>query len=135
MGDRPAQRDIDKHLAIIAKLRELDTDQQYRTICDQDELEWRRLAMDGYPQCEGGGITIPAHSRSLIELLQLDPQAYFDTINPYRPAPPGGRLPRPRGHVPTTDKERQQAWDDAYAQAEKDLPTLRERWRRRGKKA
>ncbi|MCD2099610.1 hypothetical protein QNA24_30035 [Rhodococcus qingshengii] len=81
MSDRPSQYRIDMQLAIIAKLRELDTTGEHQTTCDRDELEWRRLAMDGYQPCAGGGIILPGMSQSMLELLRLDPEAYFETVS------------------------------------------------------
>lgn len=84
MSDRPANRDVERHLAVIAKLREVDVDGECVALCDREELEWRRMAMDGYPQCEGGGVTLPGHSDAMIELLRRDPKAYFVALEPFR---------------------------------------------------
>lgn len=103
MSDRPSQQNVEKHLAIIAKLREVDTTGAHAALCDREELVWRRLAMDGYPQCEGGGIAMPASSQAMVTLLGIDPEAYFDALEPFRPKFLDLANPKTRGAVTYSD--------------------------------
>lgn len=83
----PARWEVELHLAVIGRLREADTEGQWRSVCDEEELAWRRIAMGADGRSRSGESSAPAVSRTCVELLKLAPQDYFDIILAHRPSP------------------------------------------------